>query len=247
MLREEKLLEPLFVKALVISGVIHIALFLWAAFGGKLFSGTDDIKVIPVTLITGPIGTGFPEVGSGGGPAQPTEKSESAQVKEPDVSAPDRMKAPDTSTKKTEDVDKKLRGAIERIRKQAAKEEQLEGSGSGGASGIVGPYGSGGLSGTIASFYLGEIWDSIRRNWSMPKAGVDIPKDAHVSFLVKIDASGNVISLSMLRSSGHDMFDNSALVAIKKAAPFSPPPSMLVDTLLREGIEVRFFAKELQQ
>ena len=245
MLREERLFEPLLIKALVASGIIHVALFLWAAFGGRLYFGSDDVRIIPVTLISGQIGTGFPEVGSGA--AQQSEKSESEKAQEAQELQPDRMKAPDTSTKKATDADKKLRSAIERIRKQANKEEAAEGSDSGGTSGVVGPYGQGGLSGTIASFYLGEIWDSIRRNWSMPKAGVDIPKDARVSFLVKVDASGNAISISMLKSSGYDLLDNSALVAIKKAAPFSPPPSMLVDTLLREGMEVRFFAQEIQR
>lgn len=256
MVREEKLLEPLFLKAILFSVVLHIALFLWVAFGGTFSLGSDNIKVIPVTLVSGPIG-GLPESGMEGfgqKSAGMLEQKGTEEIKKSE-SESERMKAPDKTAQnkeiKPEDFDRKIRSTIEKIKKEARKEQESESYGTGGAgggsSGIVGPYGSSGLGGTIASFYLGEVWDSIRRNWSMPKAGIDIPKDAHASFLVKIDAQGNVIYISLLKSSGYELFDNSALAAIKKAAPFSAPPSMLVDILSREGIEVRFFAREIQK
>lgn len=256
MTKEERLFEPLFFKAIVFSMVLHIALFAWVAFGGTFNLGSDNVRVIPVTLVSGPLG-GLPKSEMEGAVQKGEEMSEqkkSEEIKKSETES-ERMKAPDKSAQnkeiKPEDVDKKIRSTIEKIKKEARKEEESESYGTGGSdgssSGIVGPYGSGGLGGTIASFYLGEVWDSIRRNWSMPKAGVDTPKDAHASFLVKIDAQGHVTSMSLLKASGYDLFDNSALAAIKKAEPFSPPPSMLVDTLSREGIEVRFFAQEVQK
>jgi len=239
MMREDSFSQPLFVKALVISGILHLALFVWIAFGGKLRMGTEGMTVIPVTLVSGPVGGPPPQKVKSEAAPPSSEKGEAKEAKR----EPDRMKKPDKSKSKakSKEEEKKIRSAIEKIKREA-ESERLS-SQSDGVSGVVGPYG-GGLTGTIASFYLQEIWDAIRRNWSMPKVGVDVPKDARVSFLVKLSPSGQIISVNMLKASGYELFDNSALVAIKKAAPFSAPPSMLVDTLRKEGIEVRFFAEE---
>ena len=238
-MREESVFQPLFLKALAVSSALHLALFALVAFGGRLNVGADSVAVIPVTLVSGPAG----------GSPQPEPKPKAKESKEDagSVAAPeresDRMKKPDRSKakKRAKEEERRIRSAIERIRREAER-ERASSQGS-GASGVVGPRG-GGLVGTIASFYLQEIWDSIRRNWSMPRAGVDVPEGARVSILVRISPAGQLISVSVLKPSGYDLLDNSALAAIRKAAPFPAPPSVLVDTLRKEGIEVRFFAEE---
>jgi TonB family protein len=57
---------------------------------------------------------------------------------------------------------------------------------------------------------------------------------------VKVRPDGGVDLVKLAQSSGNDLFDSAVLAAVKKAAPFPPPPAHLRDSLRSEGVVLRF-------
>jgi TonB family protein len=58
--------------------------------------------------------------------------------------------------------------------------------------------------------------------------------------LIYIGRGGNLIDAKFAKGSGNDVFDNAVLAAVKKAAPFAPPPEHLRDQLAHDGIVLLF-------
>lgn len=59
-----------------------------------------------------------------------------------------------------------------------------------------------------------------------------------------IGPGGEVRDAKLSKPSGNDLFDAAVVGAVKKAAPFSPPPPHLVDTLKRQGVAIVFRAAD---
>ena len=57
---------------------------------------------------------------------------------------------------------------------------------------------------------------------------------------LKLDGSGNVLSASVKKSSGHEALDNQALEMARKAAPFPAPPDVLRDRSFNLTVPVSF-------
>ena len=55
-----------------------------------------------------------------------------------------------------------------------------------------------------------------------------------------ITPSGQLERARLARASGNDLFDAAVLAAVKRAAPFSPPPSHLRDPLQKYGVVLQF-------
>ncbi len=53
---------------------------------------------------------------------------------------------------------------------------------------------------------------------------------------IKIGRAGELLEARVVKSSGNPLFDSAVLSAVKKAAPFSPPPDHLRDELQRSGV-----------
>jgi len=89
--------------------------------------------------------------------------------------------------------------------------------------------------------YFGVISSAVRRNYDVSNT---IPESERIRLtadvLLRIDTDGRVIDVSLTRSSGNDVFDGAVLGAVKKAAPFTPPPPHLKDTLKNKGVPLRF-------
>ena len=51
---------------------------------------------------------------------------------------------------------------------------------------------------------------------------------------------GQLDRARLARASGNDLFDSAVLAAVKRAAPFSPPPPHLRDPLQKYGVVLQF-------
>lgn len=57
---------------------------------------------------------------------------------------------------------------------------------------------------------------------------------------VFISPAGQLERARLARSSGNDLFDSAVMAAVKRAAPFSPPPTHLRDNLEKYGVVLMF-------
>ncbi len=75
--------------------------------------------------------------------------------------------------------------------------------------------------GTLFDDYYAKITNEIRQHWIFPDSG---PKNIETIISIKILRDGTIINQKIEKSSGNTLFDRSALKAIAKASPLTPPP-----------------------
>ena len=82
------------------------------------------------------------------------------------------------------------------------------------------------------SNYMVNVKEKLQKNWQPP----DFLEEGHVRVLFKINSKGEIISSSIIESSGDEIYDESAIEAIKKSQPFGnfPPQSV------RESITINY-------
>ncbi len=106
----------------------------------------------------------------------------------------------------------------------------LKGSGAGQRMGMKTASSSVGK-GTLFDDYYSMITRQIRQQWAFPEIG---RKDMEAIVSVRILKDGTAIVQKIEKSSGNALFDRSAVKALAKASPLSPPPYEM-------EIGVRFF------
>lgn len=78
------------------------------------------------------------------------------------------------------------------------------------------------------SSYMGNLQQKIQRNWTPP----EFLEEGNTTVTFKITRRGEIISVDMVSSSNNELFDASALEAIRKSAPFDKfPVNSTRDTL----------------
>lgn len=90
--------------------------------------------------------------------------------------------------------------------------------------------------------YAGEIDRLIKGNWSIPKAFSKDMGDFEAIVLIRLNPNGELAETRLEKPSGFHPFDESTLRAIKKAAPFPPPPLDLKEDELE--FEIRFYSNQ---
>lgn len=95
----------------------------------------------------------------------------------------------------------------------------LKGSGEGKPASSAGAAGKGG--GPLVDDYYSKITRDIWQNWVFPDTG---NKDLEAIISIKILRDGSLHVNRIEKSSGSGLFDRSALRAIAKASPATPPP-----------------------
>lgn len=91
--------------------------------------------------------------------------------------------------------------------------------------------------------YSRFVWLKIKKNWTLPAALM--PKNNMETIIaVRIAQSGALEYIDFEKRSGNSYFDESALRAVKKSAPFPP----LTDWMTNRSIEIgiRFHSEELR-
>lgn len=82
------------------------------------------------------------------------------------------------------------------------------------------------------SEYMENIQKKLRANWQPP----DFMEEGHVRVHFKLDRQGHVINAAVVESSGNDLYDESALEAIRECAPFGDFP----ENSLKEFISIKY-------
>lgn len=90
--------------------------------------------------------------------------------------------------------------------------------------------------------YYSVIWSMIKEKWALPE-GILSDNDLETVIGAKIFKNGSVVELNFEKRSGNRYFDESAIKAVKKAAPFPPLPEWMNEKYIDLGI--RFHSSEL--
>ena len=93
--------------------------------------------------------------------------------------------------------------------------------------------------------YQSSVRSKIIRQWISTSSGPEGEQAIRARIQVRINASGAVISKNVVRSSGNESFDLSALRAIERASPLPPPPEGIKAEALSEGFVVDFSSRML--
>ena len=164
------------------------------------------------------------------GPAKVLEKAPFPEKKPSESSLPPQRKEPQ-EIKRTQDLDKRneqhfaeVIAAIEakkKIERIARLREviTLRGSAEGKAQASQGP--SAKREGSVMDAYYVQITKEIWQHWVFPDTGV---KNIETVVSMRIFKDGSVQVQGIEKSSGNPLFDRSALKAVVKASPLTPPP-----------------------
>ena len=89
--------------------------------------------------------------------------------------------------------------------------------------------------------YFGLLQSQVRRHYNVADS---IPESERLHLntvvAVRLGRKGEVLDVSLTKPSGNDLFDSAVVTAVRKAAPFSPPPDHLRDTLQKSGVNLSF-------
>jgi TonB family protein len=133
-----------------------------------------------------------------------------------------------------EDRRKRLFGAFDKTAK-AAEPEEAEGAEDGDPDGDSAT--------AEGERYFGLLQSQVRRHYSVADT---IPESERLHLkamvAVRLGRSGEVLDVSLTKASGNDLFDSAVVTAVRKAAPFSPPPDHLRDALQKSGVNLVFNA-----
>ena len=119
--------------------------------------------------------------------------------------------------------------------KASAKPEDLEGAEDGD------PFGDSAVQ--EGERYYGAVTAQVRRYYDVSQTISEQERmflKAEVFF--RVDRRGSLMEVKLSKPSGNTLFDSAVVAAVKKAAPFAPPPEHLRDTLEDEGVILEFKA-----
>ena len=116
---------------------------------------------------------------------------------------------------------------------EAAPDEELEGAADGD------PLGDSAVQ--EGERYYGMLTAQIKRNYSLPDT-LSEQERLYLKALIriKIGRAGQLLDATLVKGSENSQFDNAVLAAVKRTAPFSPPPEHLVAQLEDRGVPMEF-------
>jgi len=116
-----------------------------------------------------------------------------------------------------------------------------QGTAKGDEKGGAPPGGDGAQVGLARRLYYTEIWNAIRRQWALP----EFLKAQHLEtvLVVVVRRDGKVLDLRVEKSSGNEVYDESARRAVRKAEPLPPFPAIYSPA--QEEIGLRFRPEDL--
>ena len=82
------------------------------------------------------------------------------------------------------------------------------------------------------SDYMANLREKIHRTWTPPET----LEEGHAIVIFKLDREGNIISKEITQGSGSDVYDESAIEALKKSAPFGAFP----ENSKRETLTIKY-------
>jgi TonB family protein len=135
-----------------------------------------------------------------------------------------------------EELRKKV--ALEKIQKRVARREKTE------ERPTVAPPNAPPISSSITSaeleskldLYYSMIWAKIKKSWTLPKNLLEERVDLETTIVLIIEKDGKIQRYWFEKKSGNDLYDQTAVRAIKKAEPLPPIPNELNENTLEVGI-----------
>jgi TonB family protein len=162
-------------------------------------------------------------------------RKESAPPPEPEkVLIPTPGMKPDPKTKPSkEKTDAAKKSLFDALDKTAKQDEELEGEADGDPNGDSAKQ--------EGEKYYGVIKAAVHRNYDVTNA---IPEGERIQLkadiVIRLDAEGGLIDIKFASKSPNELFNEAVLRAVKKAAPFGPPPMPLRNALKKDGVQLRF-------
>ncbi len=89
-----------------------------------------------------------------------------------------------------------------------------------------------------ADNYTGEVLRHMKAYWEIPQYIKNNGLSASV--LVRFDEAGNILSKTIVKSSGNSAFDDIVLSAVQNSSPVPPPPAKFAKIASVEGFLFRF-------
>ncbi|PIE18908.1 MAG: hypothetical protein CSA66_03530 [Proteobacteria bacterium] len=75
--------------------------------------------------------------------------------------------------------------------------------------------------------YIAKVARSVRRDMTYPRAALRAELEGRCVVAVTIDGGGRVVSIALVRSSGHTVLDKAAVAAVSRVERVPPPPTAL--------------------
>ena len=232
-----------------VSLAIHIVLVIFLS----LNPWPTIIKVQPTayTVNLVPIAVPEPETRFKQPPLPPIKEEE----KQKPITKPkkddmvEKVKKPDKKVVKTEEkkVDlKKLQEDLEELRKKvkldeirkrvAHREKEEKKPPVSSPAPVVSSSKPSSISESIVNQYYSLIWAKIKEAWTIPKNVLEERVDLETVIVVIIEKDGRIKKYWFEKKSGNDLYDQTAVRAIKKAEPLPPLPNELGEETLEVGI-----------
>jgi TonB family protein len=219
-------------KSLIISGIMHVSIIMGLFFFSPTSSKLEGYPTIyRVGLVSLPSG------GKGGKGTEGEERKATISVskqEEKGVAVKEFKKTPPTKKKTQKKPPSKTGTVVGKNKKEGKITQKDEVAGEYGlGNGISAATVDGGYFGS--SYYLALVFGKIRDLWENP---VETSATLRVTIYFKLLRDGQVLDAQVEKSSGIDLFDQSALRAILSNAPFPPLPVEYTGEYL--GIHLEF-------
>lgn len=244
--RTESLLEPRptpivpFVAASLVAhvvvGVLLLA-FSWLFTPPKLTLDQEPIKASLVRLGKKRDEKLLPRKEAAPPPPAETRSAPAPVPAPPDkaVALPSKDARPEPkkeAAKETKDGKKSLFDAFNKTGREA-KPEELEGAEDGDKDGDSATQ--------EGERYYGLLSAVVKRNYDVSDTIPEAERRTlRATVKIKLGSSGELLDVDLSKSSGNDLFDSAVTGAIRKAAPFDPPPEKLRESLKKNGVALVF-------
>lgn len=96
------------------------------------------------------------------------------------------------------------------------------------------------------SLFISQLRQKVRNEWIVPLSLRDKDLRLLSVALIRLHSDGDLLELTLLKSSGNHVYDQSVLRAVKRAAPFSDLPVIIRKDAKDRGFELGFPSQELQ-
>jgi colicin import membrane protein len=205
------------VKALVLAVAVHLVALLMLTLN---FNWSSSVAPSPANVIKAVVVTEVPAKRQAAPPAPPKEDDSAKRKQEEARRQADALRKKKAAEKKAAEKKAEIarQQAAERKRKAAAEARHQQ------AQKLLQQQ-------LAAEEFMARIGNRISSKWRRPPGS---PKDAFAVVRVRVTATGRILSVQVVRSSGDPLFDRSIENAVYLAEPLPMPTDPDVAELLRE-------------
>jgi TonB family protein len=137
------------------------------------------------------------------------------------------------------DYSRDMASALSGLAKEGGKEDSGEGSPDGVDEGTA-------LIAQKGNEYMTKLYSAVKGQYSVPEIITERERQfLNATVVITINARGQIKNLTFEKRSGNQVFDSAIENAIRRAAPFPPPPAELADKYASEGIGIDFDARRM--